>query len=265
MSANTTLERPLRAAREDPELRGLIEDAMAGFARSRSAVVPAYGDQPRRSTPVFTAVVASLAIVLVSVRAFVIDSPPSEPGESGELADAARFVHRRHDAPRSGSFFVAAVSRPPQGWSNLEEAKQDMASARRNAVSAAGACMGRSALRAGVEISDRGVVGGSAGLIFALTVLDAMDGRDLAHGKRIAGTGTIAPDGRVGPISSVEIKARAAERAKADLFIVPASQASAARRAAPGLTVTGVRTLDDAVRLLTGGGGCVRTFDQPPD
>jgi Lon-like protease len=51
-----------------------------------------------------------------------------------------------------------------------------------------------------VEIRTDGIGGPSGGLMFALGILDAVTEGDLTGGHFIAGTGTISPDGTVGPI-----------------------------------------------------------------
>jgi len=66
-----------------------------------------------------------------------------------------------------------------------------------------------------VKVDDEGVVGPSAGLLTALTVYDKLAVEDVAAGRTIAGTGTLAFDGTVGPIGGIEAKARAAEAAGA--------------------------------------------------
>ncbi len=65
-----------------------------------------------------------------------------------------------------------------------------------------------------VTITPQKIVGGpSAGLMFTLTVYNALSPVDLTHGLKIAGTGTINPDGTVGPIGGVQQKVAAAEAA----------------------------------------------------
>jgi PDZ domain-containing protein len=46
--------------------------------------------------------------------------------------------------------------------------------------------------------------GPSAGLVFTLTVYNALTAQDLTGGRKIAGTGTISLDGTVGPIGGVK-------------------------------------------------------------
>ena len=104
-----------------------------------------------------------------------------------------------------------------------------------------------------VGISSGHVGGPSAGLMIGLAVYDLVDDTDLAAGRRIAGTGTLGLDGRVGPINSVELKVSAALRQGAQVFLAPASQAEAARSAVPAgsdLRVIAVDTFDDARAAL---------------
>lgn len=102
-------------------------------------------------------------------------------------------------------------------------------------------------------VDQRGIGGPSAGLMVALTTYDLVADEDLARGRSIVGTGTIAGDGTVGRIGSVREKAFTAVAAGADVMLVPASQAAEARDAAAGrVDVVGVATLSDAIEALRG-------------
>lgn len=102
-----------------------------------------------------------------------------------------------------------------------------------------------------VTIDSSHVAGPSAGLITALTIYDKLSPEDLARGREIAGTGTLALDGTVGKIGGIEAKARAAEAAGAQLFIAPAAQADAARAVlGDRVPVVGVATFDEALAAL---------------
>lgn len=104
---------------------------------------------------------------------------------------------------------------------------------------------------------DTGRIGGpSAGLMVALTVFDKVSPGGLADGRRIAGTGGITRAGAVTPIGGIGLKALAADRAGADVFLVPHSQVADARAALPpgtDLEVVGVQRFDDALDALRGG------------
>ena len=104
-----------------------------------------------------------------------------------------------------------------------------------------------------VELEDADIVGPSAGLMFALTTADLLLEEDLAAGRVIAGTGTIAPDGTVGQVSGVAQKTRAALDAGAEILLVPVEQlADASAAADAGVVVVGVRTFRDALDALRG-------------
>jgi len=98
---------------------------------------------------------------------------------------------------------------------------------------------------------DAGNVGGpSAGLAFALEVLEEM-GRDVVHGRKIAATGEIRPDGSIGSIGGIKQKTIGAREAGVDAFLVPAGDnARVARQHADGLRIIPVETFPQALRAL---------------
>lgn len=109
-----------------------------------------------------------------------------------------------------------------------------------------------------VTITSKGIGGDSAGLAFALGLLDVLTPGELTGGKKVAVTGTIDVDGRVGKVGSVTEKAIAARRAGAHYFFVPRGQLSdAARGGGPSLELTEVSTLDEALTALERLGGRV--------
>ncbi len=71
-----------------------------------------------------------------------------------------------------------------------------------------------------IGISDS-IGGPSAGLIFSLAVYDTLTKGSLTGGADVAGTGTIAVDGSVGPIGGIQQKISGAEATGAELFLVP--------------------------------------------
>jgi len=101
-----------------------------------------------------------------------------------------------------------------------------------------------------VEIDTGGVGGPSAGLAFALNVLEEL-GRDVDRGRKIAVTGSIELDGSVGPVGGIKQKTIAVERADIDVFVVPAGENTAeARRHANGIRIVPVTSFQQALRTL---------------
>ncbi len=93
--------------------------------------------------------------------------------------------------------------------------------------------------------------GPSAGLMFSLALIDKLSSGNLNGGKFIAGTGTIDPDGKVGPIGGIQYKMMAARDAGAETFLVPADNCNEAKERTPsGLRLVRVDTLTSAVQSL---------------
>lgn len=99
---------------------------------------------------------------------------------------------------------------------------------------------------------DTGEIGGpSAGLPFALDVMEEVGKRDLHKGNVIAATGEIFLDGTVGPVGGIEQKTIGAKRAGATIFLVPAGDnAAEARRFAGGMRVVPVESFQQALSAL---------------
>jgi PDZ domain-containing protein len=102
-----------------------------------------------------------------------------------------------------------------------------------------------------VDINVGDVGGPSAGLMFSLGILDKLTPGELTGGKRIAGTGTIEPNGAVGPIGGIAQKMVGARDSGATVFLTPADNCAEATKAAPdGLRLVKADTLHDAVLAL---------------
>jgi Lon-like protease len=102
-----------------------------------------------------------------------------------------------------------------------------------------------------VEIRESQVGGPSGGLLMALTVYDLLTEEDLAGGRSVAGTGSIAVGGRVGSVGGVTQKVATAIEVGADIFLVPEAEVDEARSAAgERLQVIPVATFDEAVAAL---------------
>ncbi len=102
-----------------------------------------------------------------------------------------------------------------------------------------------------VAIDSRNIGGPSAGLMYALSVMDLLTPDDLTKGHRIAGTGTIDDEGSVGAIGGIRQKVFAARDAGAEVVLVPANNYEDALRAAgDDIQVVRVETIDDALAFL---------------
>jgi Lon-like protease len=123
-----------------------------------------------------------------------------------------------------------------------------------------------------VDVSiDSGQVGGpSAGLAFTLAILDRLTCGDITGGAKVAATGTIGLDGRVGAIGGLPQKAVAVRESGAEVFMVPDEQSSEEIAEAKRLTdnqleIVTVSSLDDALHELATLGGNAESLGTPGD
>lgn len=102
-----------------------------------------------------------------------------------------------------------------------------------------------------VTIQLNNVGGPSAGMMFALGIIDTLTPGELNGGRNVAGTGTISADGTVGPIGGIQQKMWGAVGADADYFLAPVTNCSEVTGHIPaGLEVFAVADLDDALATL---------------
>lgn len=100
-----------------------------------------------------------------------------------------------------------------------------------------------------LRIADVG--GPSAGMMFALGIVDKLTPGSLTGGRHVAGTGTICGDGRVGAIGGIVQKMAAARAAGATLFLAPRANCDEVLGHIPnGLDVVPVTTLSGAIETL---------------
>jgi Lon-like protease len=100
-----------------------------------------------------------------------------------------------------------------------------------------------------INLSDIG--GPSAGLMFALGIIDKLTPDSLTGGKFIAGTGEIEPNGAIEPIGGIQQKMAGARAAGATIFLTPAGNCSNTTGAVPpGLRLVRVTSLSNAVSDL---------------
>lgn len=98
-----------------------------------------------------------------------------------------------------------------------------------------------------VEIKIDNIGGPSAGMIFALGIMDRLTTPDETNGEIIAGTGTMDTAGNVGPIGGIRQKLHGAQRDGAKFFLAPESNCDEVVGNVPdGLQVVSVATLEEA-------------------
>ena len=113
------------------------------------------------------------------------------------------------------------------------------------------------------------ISGPSGGLMFALEMYDSLSSENLANGRKIAGTGTIDKDGRVGEIGGIDKKVIVAHEAGSKIFFAPyikptkqnlkyesdgktnyQEAVKTAKKYAPNMKIVPVKTFSDAVTYL---------------
>jgi PDZ domain-containing protein len=102
-----------------------------------------------------------------------------------------------------------------------------------------------------VTISIGNIGGPSAGLMFALGIIDKITPDNLAGGRFVAGTGEIQASGTVLPIGGIQQKMAGARAAGATIFLTPAANCPDTTGAVPaGMRVIKVSSLAGAVSDL---------------
>ncbi|MGM0339285.1 SepM family pheromone-processing serine protease [Candidatus Enterococcus murrayae] len=117
---------------------------------------------------------------------------------------------------------------------------------------------------------DAGDIGGpSAGLMFTLEIYEQLVDKDLRHGEKIAGTGTIGSDGEVGRIGGIDKKVASAAADNNKVFFAPDDEITkemkeaqpgiksnyqeakaAAKKLKTDMEIVPVRTVKDALDYL---------------
>ncbi len=102
-----------------------------------------------------------------------------------------------------------------------------------------------------LEIDSRNIGGPSAGMMYAIAVLDLLTPEDLAKGHRIAGTGTIQTNETIGAIGGVRQKVFAARSVGAEYILVPVDNYPDALTArGDDIEIVAVAMLQDALDFL---------------
>ncbi|GHF80069.1 PDZ domain-containing protein [Amycolatopsis bartoniae] len=160
------------------------------------------------------------------VRAALVGT---KPGQTVSIT----FQHGT-DAPRTSTLALAPNPDPntPQGFMGLQP-------------------VDRADVPFDVKVSLQDVGGPSAGLMFALAIVDRLTPGELVPGEHVAGTGEIDEKGNVGAIGGISFKVVGAREAGATVFLTPAQNCAEAAAAVPdGLKLVKVTTLDSALTAL---------------
>ena len=103
---------------------------------------------------------------------------------------------------------------------------------------------------------DNNEAGPSGGLMLSLEIYNQLIVDDITHGYKIAGTGTIDEDGKIGTIGGVKYKLKGAEEDKAKVFFVPSGNYDEAIKEKENhnykIEVVKVETIDDAINYMKG-------------
>jgi Lon-like protease len=196
-----------------------------------------------------------------------------------DYADAAKVVGVDAEAPaagvlKAGDLILAVDKKPVSTPSQVEEAvlasgagqaldlRIERGGAKRTVTLTPEESDGKA--RVGVQLLpsyrfpfqvtvgiDDNIGGPSAGLMFALGIYDTLTPGSMTDGDVIAGTGTIAPDGKVGPIGGIQQKVAGARETGAALFLVPAANCREALGATNGdMQLVRASTMHDVVDAL---------------
>ncbi len=108
----------------------------------------------------------------------------------------------------------------------------------------------RSPVRVAWELGS--IRGPSAGLMMSLSLLNALLPGDLTRGRRVAGTGEVFLDGRVGAVGGLIMKVRSAEERGAEVFLYPRQNQGDLEGVKTGMMLIPVDTLHEALQALAG-------------
>ncbi len=134
------------------------------------------------------------------------------------------------------------------------ESQQEMTSSQDAAVTAGldyAGKLGADVKGAKVTMHVDDIGGPSAGMMYALGLVDMLTPAEESAGTTVAGTGTIDDKGKVGAIGGIDLKMLGARRDGATWFLAPSANCDEVVGHVPeGLRDVKVSTLDDAYRAL---------------
>ncbi|MBQ1163111.1 hypothetical protein KBZ21_34455 [Streptomyces sp. A73] len=185
-------------------------------------------------------------------RLLTVTIAATRPEATVRLPDVVRawFREDRAAMPREAVY---------PGGGDTEDAEEriseEMEDSQHKAVTAALRQLHRSPEKVRVRLRLGDVGGPSAGLFFALGIVDKLDGDGAGHGltggRTVAGTGTIDANGKVGAVGGIPLKTQAARRDGATYFLLPKAQCGEAQAQLPsGLRLVPVGSLQGALDAL---------------
>jgi PDZ domain-containing protein len=196
----------------------------------------------------------------IEIEAIVFDVVPDGPS-AGKLERADVIVAINGAAIKQAKEVAESIADLPVGTQVRFDVKRDEAAESVSVTTAAGPEDDRSVV--GIIVDNRyasdfeatiglqDIGGPSAGMIFALAMVDQLTKSDLLMDQHVAGTGTITAAGDVGPIGGIDKKMIGAQKAGAELFLGPARNCEDILGNEPeGLRVVPVQTLGDSVRAV---------------
>lgn len=230
---------------------------------------PGHARAPAAATPLDRRVVGGLVMLLLAVVAAValLFRPDVLVIRPSATIDVSRDVTVEGLSPPSGRYVVTAVDIEETNLVGLAMAMvrgeetvprvDDVAaeaddragreSYRRSQRVAADVVARRAGIDpASVRFRDRGLVGPSAGLVYALVLADMTGVTEVPRGRVVAATGELTGDGRIAAVGFLEAKHEVARRSGATVFLVPASAAGT-----PGRGAIRVATLDEALAAIS--------------
>lgn len=220
-----------------PTVQGLATDAAAsGILRENDRIMSIDGTEMDDAQAVVDYVADKLPgdTITVELERPALSSSSGDGADDGDAAGAAAG-----DAERLTETIKLKPGDPNQG----QEADQGYLGIMLGDMPANGT-------NVTINLSDS-VGGPSAGLMFALAIVDKLSPGELTGGRHIAGTGEISGDGEVGPIGGIGHKIVAASEDGATEFLVPAANCGEALTNPPeGIELIKVETLDGAIEAL---------------
>jgi PDZ domain-containing protein len=100
-----------------------------------------------------------------------------------------------------------------------------------------------------IDVGMSKIGGSSAGLVMALAIYDALNPNDLTNLKKVSGSGSITPDGRVYPITGIDEKLKTAENEGVEVFFIAKNENY--RYKALRMRVIRVSNLSEAIAYLS--------------